>query len=159
MSGALERRVGIAGQGDGSGAALAGEFEGGEGEGSSSAGGDAEDDVILGGLRRDIFVTAGWESSSLISEADARAFAPPAMMNWTERGSVLKVAGTRRRRGPDAAAGSGADVDEASTTAESGGDQVDARAISGRARVTARATVTSSALMRAAISRDDFGRG
>src|SRR5580693_1397330 len=45
------------------------------------------------GLLRDISWRPALESSSLTSEAAARALLPPAMMNSTERGLVLKVGG------------------------------------------------------------------
>src|SRR5271163_300657 len=48
---------------------------------------------FLVGLRRDISLRPAWESSSLVSDSEARALFPPAMMNWTDRGSVLKVGG------------------------------------------------------------------
>src|ERR1700722_16309634 len=48
---------------------------------------------FLFGLRADISLRPGGASSSLVSDSEARALLPPARMNWTERGSVLKVGG------------------------------------------------------------------
>src|SRR5260370_40682486 len=59
MCSAFERRVGIAGQGDGACAAASGFNEGGDGEGGASAGGDAEDYVFFVGLAAGPFLTGG----------------------------------------------------------------------------------------------------
>src|SRR4029077_12114517 len=50
VGGAFERRVAIASDGDGLGAPATGVFNGGDGERSAAAGGDADDNVILGRL-------------------------------------------------------------------------------------------------------------
>ncbi|MGB8116302.1 MAG: hypothetical protein WCF22_21160, partial [Candidatus Sulfotelmatobacter sp.] len=59
------------------------------GEGSASAGDDAEDGIFLVGLRRAISLRPARSSSSLISDSVAIALVPPAMMNCTR--SVLRV--------------------------------------------------------------------
>ena len=124
--GALERRVAIAGEGDGVGAAAAGVFDGGDGEGSASAGGDAEDDVVLAGLALFhfgdggggvVFAGFGGVGEGLgASGHDELHGARVGVESGRDFGGV---------EGAEAAAGSGADVDEASAVADAGGDDVD----------------------------------
>src|ERR1051326_8331543 len=50
MRRSFERRITVASEGDGVGTPAAGVFDGGDGEGSASASGDAQDDIVLAGF-------------------------------------------------------------------------------------------------------------
>ncbi len=126
IGGAFERGVAVAGEGDGAGAAAAGVFDGGDGERSASAGGDAEYDVVLAGLalldfgdgqRSVVFAGFGGGGERLrASGHDVLHGARIGVERGRNFGGVESA---------DAAAGSGADVDEASALAEPGDDDVD----------------------------------
>ena len=126
ISGALERGFAVAGKGDGAGSAATGVFDGGDGERSASAAGDAEDNIVLAGLALLHFLDGKFGIVFAGFGGGGEGFR-------TSGHDVLHGAriGVERRRdfgcveGADAATGSGAHVDEASTLAESGDDDVD----------------------------------
>ena len=126
VGGALERGVAVAGEGDGVCAAAAGVFDGGDGEGSASAGGDAEHDVVLAGLA---FLDFGDGERSVVFAGfggGGKSFG--ASGHDVLHGARIGVEGGRDLGGvesAEAAAGSRADVDQASAVAKSGDDDVD----------------------------------
>src|SRR5450755_3940756 len=123
---AFERRIAVAGEGDGLGAAAAGVFDGGDGKGSAAAGGDAEDNVMLAGLALFHFGDGGGGVVFAGFGGIGESFG--AAGHDELHGARVGVEGGRNLAGvecAEAAAGSGADVDEASTLADSGSDQID----------------------------------
>src|SRR5262249_55870273 len=126
VRGALERRIAVAGEGDGMSAAAAGIFDGGDCERSASAGGDAESDIVLAGLallhlgdggRGVVFAGFSGVAEGLrASSHDVLHGAGVSIEGWRNLGGV---------ESSETSAGAGADVDEASALAESGGDYVD----------------------------------
>ena len=129
MSGAFEERVAIAGYGDGLGALAARVFQGGDGEGGAAAGGYAYDYVVLSELAPSNFGAALLAGVFAGFGFGAECFGPAG-------DDVLDLGGIGIEggwdfcgvQGADAAAGAGADVDEASTFAELRSDEVDGAA-------------------------------
>ena len=126
ISGALERGFAVAGKGDGAGSAATGVFDGGDGERSASAAGDAEDNIVLAGLALLHFlegkfgvVFAGFGGGGEGFGASGHDVLHGARIG-VERGRDF-----RSIESANAAAGSGAHVDEASALAKSGDDDVD----------------------------------
>ena len=126
MRSALQRGIPVTGESDGVGTAAAGVFDGGNGEGSASAGGDTEDDVVFAGFAFLHFRDGG-------SGVIFTSFGGFCQGLWTAGHHILHGAGTGVEgggnlggvEGAETAAGSGADVDETSTLAKAGGDHVD----------------------------------
>ena len=77
----------------GLGALAARVLNGGDGEWSASAGGDADDDIVLARLLFGDFALAEFARIFVAFDGRPRAFTPPAMTNCTVFGSVLKVGG------------------------------------------------------------------
>ena len=121
-----ERSVGVAGDGGGLGAAGAGVLDGADDVGGAAAGGDADDDVFAGGAAAGdvaladlggVFVDVGGGGEGL-------GAAGHDVLHLGGRGGVGGRALGGVERG-DAAAGAGADVDEAAAVAQGAGDGVD----------------------------------
>src|SRR5580658_3601394 len=114
MGGALEWRIAVAGEGDGAGSAVAAVLDGGDGERGASAGGDAENNVVLAGFpffhfrdREFHIVFAGFGGSGErfgASRHDVLHGARIGIEGGLNFGSVESA---------ETAAGSGAHVDEA----------------------------------------------
>ena len=126
IGGALERGIAVAGKCDGTGSATAGVLDGGDGEGSASAGGDSDYRVLLAGFAllhfRDgrggvVFAGFGGVAESLGASG-----------HDVLHGAGIGVEGGRNFGGVEGAktsAGAGADVDEMAALPETGGDYVD----------------------------------
>ena len=126
MCGAFEWGVAVAGEGDGSGAVMAGIGDGGKSERRASAGGDTDDNVVLA---RPAFGHFGAGRCGVVFTG----FVGNGKSFWTSsdeelHGAASDVESGRALggiEGGDASAGAGADVNQASTLAESGGNEVD----------------------------------
>ena len=126
IGGALKGRVAVAGEGDGVSSAATGVFDGRDCERSTPAGGDAEDDIVLAGLPlldfgegeiRIVFAGFGGGAESFGTTGHDEL-----------HGAGIGIEGRWNLGGVEssqAAAGSSADVDEASTVAETVGNDLD----------------------------------
>ena len=125
IGGAFERGVSVAGEGDGAGSAAAGVFDGGDGEGGASAAGDAEDDIMFAGLA---FLDFGeGECGVVFAGFGGGGESFGATGHDVLHGARIGIESGRNLGGvecAEAAAGSGADIDEAAALAESGDDDV-----------------------------------
>jgi hypothetical protein len=151
--------VEVAGDGGGLGSAGAGVFDGADDVGGAAGGGDADDDVFAGGAAAGdvaladlgrVFVDVGGGGEGL-------GAAGHDVLDLLRAGGVGGGTLGGVERG-DAAAGAGADVDEASAVAQERATVSMTMAISGSAFLTAAAILASSWLMMRAISRRTWCR-
>jgi hypothetical protein len=126
VGGLFQLRVPIAGDCHSFRSPRAGVLKGGDCEGSTSAGGDADDNVVLARLSFRDFVSSQFAGVFVGFDGGAQRFRSAGDDELDQL--RIGVKGGRAFGGVergDASAGAGADIDEASAIGERGGDEID----------------------------------
>ena len=126
VRGFFQRGCRVAGDGDGLGAVTAGVFDGGDGERCASAGGDSDYDVVLAGFLFRHFALA--ELAGVLAGFGGAVQRFDSAGDYELHGLWIGVKGRRTLGGvecAEAAAGSGADVDQAASFVQGGCDEID----------------------------------